>query len=407
MPPPAHPPIVASRVLGMPDNPTILISKLKAFTRGKKILYLLDNCNSTALLDRLQDLLSSGSFAIVTVLAGEGLSESVPALFRYEVPRFHQLELIEYYAGKYNPDPDEVEKEHLLTLGEALGYNMRALRPALARTANRNWDWKDTLGYFRKAAFLPQNSLENSVYRSLSLAYQELSVELQRALRALGALPTRAQYDLTSLTALWDISASQARRNLNMLNVQAGIGEKAGDDRWMFDDSVLLFARELLDRASIDEQKQARSWLKRRIQQDVLDTLPVEMILKRTQHLFQGKRSGGKSRKFHPFVMRVLKFFLNWDEEKTGWEGSMKFSRSYLSGQDVLADLLEEHNQQWEIVMRTVLGLLVSIMVAGIVSPADIKFSFSEAVKLWIFITLWLLFVFVQRLFNGFGLGKT
>jgi hypothetical protein len=210
--------LLSGRTETMPTTVAVAMAHIRVLAEEHKILFLLDNCYVPRLVDRMQELLMAGDFAIITTRANTGVAERASVISRYAVPPFNR-ELLQFFAEKYNAEqPSKTAIENLMAVFHELNENMHAMAPALARTASQGWDWEDTLARLQSLPVNDPGEIENETYRALCLAYQEMPSELQEAFRAIGALPALGQYDLGVFESLWEVSAEQAAQWLSLLD---------------------------------------------------------------------------------------------------------------------------------------------------------------------------------------------
>jgi hypothetical protein len=253
--------LLSGRTETMPTTVAVAMAHIRVLAEEHKILFLLDNCYVPRLVDRMQELLMAGDFAIITTRANTGVAERASVISRYAVPPFNR-ELLQFFAEKYNAEqPSKTAIENLMAVFHELNENMHAMAPALARTASQGWDWEDTLARLQSLPVNDPGEIENETYRALCLAYQEMPSELQEAFRAIGALPALGQYDLGVFESLWEVSAEQAAQWLSQLDMAMDILE---DSSYRLRDRVIPFAHHLLDKKEGPrEQRNASKWIQR------------------------------------------------------------------------------------------------------------------------------------------------
>ena len=228
---------------------------LRRLISGKKVCLFLDDCWAPELVFLLEQILEPGDLAVLTARTESNVHLEMDQRVCKEVFPIRETDALRYYFQNTGTLLDEETREQWLALGQAVEFNMLALRLLIALHREMGVPLEHLL---REVETLPP--VNGHINLAVRLAVVHLPDDALRCLGYLSELPVLRSYDEMVWDALW----GEQRESAEPL-FRTGLIEMAGNDAWQIHAEVRRLAERYADELSPAERENAREWLTRMI----------------------------------------------------------------------------------------------------------------------------------------------
>lgn len=236
----------------------VLAEEIRQALEGRRILFLIDNLQTTNAVEVLQAFRVPGC-CVIAATRSLNIARQVAYSSVLEVKNLTMKEVLEYYQSNYSRKISANDKERLTQIAKFVGNNPLGLSIALRRVAEEGWD--SVLRKLPMASPICQADVSMDLYRPLWMGYRALPDEYRGFFEKLSKLPELRWYDEQRLGRYWNVLPEKANDILVKFEKEAGFvhrleGEREGG--WFVPHQVYLFAKSLNCHCSKKERIQIR-----------------------------------------------------------------------------------------------------------------------------------------------------
>lgn len=243
---------------GEPFPGLVLVEEIRQALEGRRILFLIDNLQTTNAVEVLQAFRVPGC-SVVVATRSLNIARQVAYSSVLEVKNLTMKEVLEYYQINYSQRISTMDKEHLTQIAKFVGNNPLGLSIALRRVAEEGWE--SVLRKLPMVSPICQADVSMNLCCPLWMGYRSLPDEYRGFFEKLSKLPELRWYDEQRLARYWNVLPEKANDILLKFEKEAGFvhrveGEK--ESGWFVPHQVHLFAKSLNCHCSKKERIQVR-----------------------------------------------------------------------------------------------------------------------------------------------------